>query len=102
LGAVLIASAVLSGIVLIFLGLTIFSCHTHEGVSGDKLRHPHETVAWVTFFTVLLGLAAVAVALAALVAGSGGLLFRWAITVFLFQLVATVAVAGVCMRKLLA
>jgi uncharacterized membrane protein len=99
--AILGASAALAGFVLVFLGIIVASYQSYSGGVPQQVVGPYRTAGASLFGTFGLSLVTVTVCLAWLALGGPASFYGWTVGLFVLQLLAVFAAAGLATRMVL-
>ena len=95
------ASAALTGLVLVFLGIIIASYQSYAGNAPASVIRPYRIAGAALFSTFGLGLATITLCIVWLALGGPVWLYGWTVGLFVFQLVAVFLAAGWTTRMVL-
>ena len=95
------ASAALTGLVLVFLGIIIASYQSYAGNAPASVVRPFRVAGVALFTTFGLGLVTVTLCLVWLALGGPAWLYGWTVALFVLQLVTVFLAAGWATRMVL-
>ena len=95
------ASAALTGLVLVFLGIIIAAYQSYAGNAPASVIRPYRIAGTALFSTFGLGLATITLCIVWLALGGPVWLYGWTVGLFVFQLLAVFLAAGWTTRMVL-
>jgi hypothetical protein len=95
------ASAALTGLVLVFLGIVIASYQSYAGNAPASVTRPYRVAGAALFSTFSLGLVTITLCIVWLALGGPAWLYGWTVALFVLQLVAVFFAAGWATRMVL-
>ena len=95
------ASAALTGLVLVFLGIIIASYQSYAGNAPASVTRPYRIAGAALFSTFSLGLVTITLCIVWLALGGPAWLYGWTLALFVLELVAVFVAAGWTTRMVL-